>query len=144
MERSSSARALARDRGRWSEWRRARLLQERAIAEGFDWPNLAAVFEKVQEELAELREAVREGQGIEDEFGDVLLVLGRLALMLDVDPERALGQARRKFTRRYTRYRRLLAAHHDSPNIPDPELSQTLWDRVKEEERRLLRGERTR
>ena len=118
-----------------SEWARVRTLQERAIRQGFDWPEVTAIVEKVQEELDELRAAVDSGCGTKEEFGDVLLVLGRLALALGVDPEDVLAAARRKFARRYRRYRQFLVALAPSAGAVDPELSQALWDRVKEEER---------
>lgn len=119
-----------------------RALQARATREGFDWPDLDAVFAKVEEELAELRAAVADGESgaVEEEFGDVLLVLGRLALALDLDPERALGGARRKFARRYRRYRALLAETRGGSGAPDPAAIQALWDRVKAEERRAAGG----
>ena len=117
------------------EWGRALALQARAVREGFDWPDLKAILEKAQEELGELMTAVDERVGIEEEFGDLLFVLGRLALALGLDPEHALAEARIKFERRYRRYRELARACGGEPNPRDPSSIQALWDRVKAEER---------
>ncbi len=103
---------------------------------GFDWPDLASVLLKVREELDELVNAMARCEGIEEEFGDLLLVLGRLALALELDPERALAAARRKFDRRYRRYRELAVEAGCVTATLDPSFSQELWDRVKAEERR--------
>ena len=117
------------------EWGRALALQARAVREGFDWPDLKAILAKAQEELDELVTAVDERVGIEEERGDLLFVLGRLALALGLDPEHALAEARIKFERRYRRYRELARACGGEPDPRDPASIQALWDRVKAEER---------
>lgn len=78
---------------------RAQKLQSRAARVGFDWPEAAPVFEKVAEELTELR-AADGRQAQQEELGDVLFTLVNLARHLELDAETALRQANDKFTRR--------------------------------------------
>lgn len=82
---------------------RAAKLQKRAARVGFDWPDTDGIFEKVEEELGELREAVQscDGDHIEEEMGDLLFVMANLSRRLKVDPEQALRGAIRKFERRF-------------------------------------------
>lgn len=82
---------------------RARKLQKRAARVGFDWPDTDGIFDKIEEELAELREAVDRGdtRHSEEELGDLLFVVANLSRRLKVDPERALRGAARKFEQRF-------------------------------------------
>lgn len=83
---------------------RACKLQKKAANAGFDWPDTGAVFEKVTEELEELRQEIDTGNevdNIRDEVGDLLFAVVNLARHAGVDPESALRQANRKFTRRF-------------------------------------------
>lgn len=82
----------------------SRELQEAAASEGFDWPDVAPLWDKIAEELGELREAVEQAQGAarrQDELGDLLFVIVNLARHLQVDPAAALAGANDKFRRRY-------------------------------------------
>lgn len=83
--------------------KRAQKLGSRASRVGFDWPDRQGVREKIREEIDELEEAVgtREVADIEEEFGDVLFAVVNLARHLDIDPEKALTGANRKFERRF-------------------------------------------
>lgn len=82
---------------------RAQKLQKRAAKTGFDWPSADAVWEKLDEEIAEVKEAIQSGEksAIEDEIGDLLFTAVNLARKLGVDSEIALRTANRKFTRRF-------------------------------------------
>ena len=79
-------------------------IQERAAKVGFDWPknHIEDVLAKVDEELAEVKEAIASGsrEAIEDELGDVLFIVTNLARHLKTDPEIALHQATDKFAGR--------------------------------------------
>lgn len=79
-------------------------IQEKARAVGFDWEKPEQVFEKVQEEISELRLEVEknEVEKIEDEFGDVLFSLINYARFLNVNPEDALEKTNKKFIKRFT------------------------------------------
>jgi MazG family protein len=123
---------------------RAVKLQKRAAEVGFDWPSLAPVLAKVEEEIAELKEAVTEDQGDEsesakrvaEEFGDLLFVMANLARHLKVDPEAALRDANGKFVRRFRSIEAALAK--DGRRCEDASLEEMdqLWDEAKEAERK--------
>lgn len=82
---------------------RAWRIQNKAAAVGFDWPDHHGAMAKVEEEWEETREAIASGDtaAIEEELGDLLFVLVRLAQKLRVDPEQALRATIRKFEFRF-------------------------------------------
>ena len=82
---------------------RARQLQKDAARLGFDWPSIDPVLDKLEEEIAELRQAVAEGDrtAMNDELGDVMFVCVNVARHFKVDAEFALRQTNRKFERRF-------------------------------------------
>ena len=82
----------------------AEKLQKKAAKVGFDWDSVAPVWDKVAEELQELREAVAEKDSghINEELGDVLFSLVNLARFLKVDPELALMHTNCKFMHRFS------------------------------------------
>lgn len=83
--------------------KRAQKLGKRAGRVGFDWPDRQGVRAKIEEELDELEQAVgvRDAAGIEEEMGDLLFAVVNLARHLDIDPEKSLSGANRKFERRF-------------------------------------------
>ncbi len=87
---------------------RAEKLQRRAANHGFDWPDVEPVFDKLHEEIDELKEAwhdARSGAGkveaVEDELGDLLFVCVNLARFMKVNPEQALNSTNHKFEARF-------------------------------------------
>ncbi len=82
---------------------RAVKLQKRAARVGFDWPDAAAVFPKIEEELQELREGMAAGDAANtfEEVGDVLFAMSNLARKLGVDAEAALRASNAKFELRF-------------------------------------------
>lgn len=82
---------------------RAQKLQKRAARVNFDWPSSTRVLEKLDEELAELRDAVagNDAAAIEDEMGDLLFTCVNLARHLRLDAESSLRRASRKFEKRF-------------------------------------------
>ena len=82
---------------------RARQLQERAAAQGFDWPELADIWAKVFEELDELAAGIAQHDALNtaEEMGDVLFALTNLARRLGVDPAAALEATNQKFITRF-------------------------------------------
>ncbi len=117
---------------------RAVKLQNRAARIGFDWPGVAPVDDKLQEELAELAQAREAGdeQHVFEEFGDVLFVMANLARHLNIDPEAALRAANDKFIRRFNAVEDSLLAMGKAPEQASLEEMDKLWDAAKEAERR--------
>jgi ATP diphosphatase len=83
--------------------KRAEKLGSRASRVGFDWPDRKGVREKIREELSELEEAIgaRDGDHIDEEFGDLLFAVVNMARHLGVDPEKSLTAANYKFENRF-------------------------------------------
>jgi XTP/dITP diphosphohydrolase len=83
---------------------KASRIQEKARGVGFDWDNTEQVWDKVQEELQELKTEVDSGAStarIEEELGDALFSVINYARFLDVDPESALERTNKKFIKRF-------------------------------------------
>ena len=83
---------------------RAEKLTKRAARVGFDWPHVDQVFDKMAEEIGELRHEIAEDAPrarLEDELGDLLFCMANLARHLKLDPEHALRAANAKFERRF-------------------------------------------
>lgn len=117
---------------------RALKLQRRAARVGFDWPDLPPIFDKIVEEVDELREAVDAGglpARVAEEIGDLLFAVVNLARRTDIDPEQALRSACRKFARRFRRVEERLAAAGTSPAAATLDEMEAEWQRAKAEER---------
>lgn len=112
---------------------RAQKLQKRASRAGFDWPETAPVFDKVQEELDELREAVSGGdhQAVAEEMGDLLFAMVNLARHVEVDAEAALRAGNGKFERRFQFIEQRLAASGATMEQTDLQQLDRLWDEAK-------------
>jgi len=82
---------------------KANRIQDKVAGAGFDWEEPQQVFQKVQEELAELQQEVNSGSAdrVEAEFGDVIFSLVNYARFLDINPENALERTNKKFMRRF-------------------------------------------
>ncbi len=116
---------------------RAQRLGEKAAAVGFDWPDIAGVREKVDEELREIDQAIAGGNQaeIEHEIGDLLLAVSRLSAKLGVAPEDALRSALRRFTHRFESVEsQVLANGGEVAKTPLEELDR-IWNNVKAAER---------
>jgi MazG family protein len=116
---------------------RAEKLQKRAARTGFDWTETPPIFDKLEEEVAEVKAAIAAGDPaeIEDEVGDLLFVAANLARRLDIDPEQALRKANAKFERRFRAMEAAAAAEgvdFASLSLDDQE---AYWQRVKAAER---------
>ncbi len=115
---------------------RAQKLQARAARVGFDWPDAAPVYDKVDEELAEVRDAAAKGDvaALTDEIGDLLFSVVNLARHLNVDPEGALRAGNAKFERRFHRLETLASDRGVNLRTADLAALDALWDAAKAEE----------
>jgi ATP diphosphatase len=114
---------------------RADKLQKRASRVGFDWPSIHGVSDKVEEELDELREEIKNNAGADalmDEAGDLLFAAVNLVRHAGIDPEAALRQGNRKFSRRFRMVERLSEAAGKTVAATDLDTLDRYWDEVKE------------
>jgi ATP diphosphatase len=108
-------------------------IQDRAAHHGFDWPDVLPVFDKVMEELDEVKEAWESGDQahIQEEIGDLLLVVVNLARHLNVNAEVALRESTKKFSRRFQHIEQQVKA--SDRNLKDYELAEldAFWNEAK-------------
>ncbi|MGI6678153.1 MAG: nucleoside triphosphate pyrophosphohydrolase [Dehalobacterium sp.] len=110
---------------------RSEKLQQKAARVGFDWPNIQGAWDKVSEELGELREAEEIGIGIKEELGDLLFAVVNIARFLDVDAEEALQDANRKFIQRFTYIEEQAKAQNLSLQDLSLEKMDQFWNQAK-------------
>ena len=111
---------------------RAEKLQKRAAKTGFDWPDTEGPYEKLTEEIQEVKDAVSAGNPdeIESEIGDLLFSVVNLARKLKVDPEVALRNTNDKFTRRFNAIEEKAEPNLQSLTLDEME---ALWQAAKKE-----------
>ena len=116
---------------------RAAKLTKRAARVGFDWPSTDEVFDKLDEEVAELKAEIAAGDldKAREEMGDLLFVMANLARKLGVEPEDALRGANAKFVRRFGFIEAELAKDGRTPDQSDLAEMDGLWDAAKAAER---------
>ena len=110
---------------------RASRIQEKAAAVGFDWDRKEQVLLKVDEELDELKHAILNNKGIEEELGDVLFTVVNLSRHLGYDSESSLKKSIDKFSNRFKRIEKDLK--RKNINIKDLSLEELdqIWDKNK-------------
>ena len=115
---------------------RSEKLQKRAARTGFDWTDPADIFNKLDEEIGEVREAIDEQDTdhIEEELGDLLFVAVNLARRLNVDPEIALRKANNKFERRFRAMEKRADGGETGFAALPLEEQEKLWQIVKQDE----------
>lgn len=106
---------------------RAHTLSVRAARAGFEWPNEEGVWEKLEEELAELRQATTP-ENVEEEIGDVLFTIVNLARWRQVDPEAALSKMLDRFS---GRFQHMEALAEKPLGELSPERWEELWQLAK-------------
>ncbi len=114
---------------------KAQRLGTKAARVGFDWDQANDVLDKIDEELGELRAAVRRADrtDVREEIGDLLFSVVNLARKLEIDPEGALEATNRKFARRFRWVERQL---RDEGHRVDPahvERMEQLWNACKDD-----------
>lgn len=112
---------------------RAQKMTEAAATVGFDWDRTDAVIVKVEEELHELRMAMRDErpENIREEIGDLLFTLVNLCRFVKVNADEALRQANRKFAERFVCMEQKLAAAGKTPQQASLAEMDALWDECK-------------
>ncbi len=113
---------------------RALKLQQRAARVGFDWPAVMPIFDKLLEEVAELRAAISEGLSLEaqtGELGDVIFAAINLGRHLGINPEDAVRSTNAKFERRFRHIETQLHAQGRRPAQADLHELDTLWEQAK-------------
>ncbi len=115
---------------------RAYRVTERASRVGFDWQKTDDVFEKLDEEIEELHEALPRGDRdqIEDEVGDVFFVLVNIARLSGINPEEALRGTTNKFIKRFRHIEKTFRGSHKRLKEASLEEMDRLWERAKGEE----------
>jgi nucleoside triphosphate diphosphatase len=106
----------------------------RVAAVGFDWPAAEDVVDKIEEEVGELRDAVRTNEGharIEEEMGDLLFSIANLARKLRVEPESALRRANEKFCQRFEALERELDKQGYAVHDATLEQMEEVWGQIK-------------
>ncbi|MEX2524067.1 MAG: nucleoside triphosphate pyrophosphohydrolase [Gammaproteobacteria bacterium] len=112
-------------------------LQKRAAAVGFDWPNVAPVLDKIEEEIREVRQELQSGadlRDLEEEIGDLLFSVVNAARHAGCEPEAALRRANRKFIRRFRHIETALQEHGRSLEEATMEEMEALWQEAKKTE----------
>jgi MazG family protein len=112
---------------------RAQKLSARAARVGFDWPKLADLFAKLDEEVAELQAEIPSGapERLAEEMGDLLFVMANLCRKLGLDGEATLRAANAKFTRRFQSVEARLAAEGRGPAEAGLAEMEAHWAAVK-------------
>ena len=112
---------------------RAQKLQKRAAGVGFDWPQVSPVLEKVEEEVAELREALAQGQmdAIREEMGDLLFTCVNLSRHLKLDAETSLRESSSKFEQRFRKMEAMAATAGTPLDALEDSALDALWERAK-------------
>ncbi len=123
----------------------AHQLATKAARVGFDWQRLEDIFDKLHEEIEELRAAIREreeaapgaeGQSarVREEVGDLLFAVTNIARHLGVEPEAALKLTNRKFRRRFRHIERGLEARGREPGAATLDEMEELWQEAKRDD----------
>ena len=119
---------------------RAQKLQSRAASHGFDWSEIDPVFDKIFEEVAEIKECISRNESsdrLQDEVGDLLFACVNLARHLQCKAELSLQGCNEKFVRRFSFIEQSLAKQ--GKQLSDCDLSEldALWDQAKIEEKQV-------
>ena len=117
----------------------AHQISSRAARVGFDWPDVEGIFDKLQEEVAELKEVISTAddagrrERLEDEIGDMLFVIVNIARYLKIDSEAALKRSNRKFKSRFRYMESELAKQGKTLEQASLEEMEALWQKSKSE-----------
>lgn len=112
---------------------RSQKIQKRAAKTGFDWPEAAPIFDKIEEEIAEVQEAIslNSPENIQEEIGDLLFAVVNLARHVGVNAEEALRAANHKFEDRFSKMEALAAKQGKVFTSLTLDEQEVLWQQVK-------------
>lgn len=116
---------------------KAMRLQEKAKQVGFEWDNRDQVWDKVEEEITELKEAIAVGEQekIEDEFGDVVFSLINYARFLQIDAENALEKTNKKFIHRFTQMEQEALQNGKALTEMSLQEMDSIWNTIKQRQK---------
>lgn len=108
-------------------------IQEKAKGIGFEWEHAEDVWNKVEEELGEVKMAIEKNDQneIEEEFGDLLFSLVNYARFIKINPENALSRVNNKFVERFKLMEELMDAENVDISSSTLEVMDTYWERAK-------------
>lgn len=114
-------------------------LQERAAKVGFDWSSAEPILDKIEEEIGELREALKDGDSrkVADELGDLIFAVVNIGRHVHADAEDALRGTNTKFRRRFSHIETSLQATGETLEAATLERMEELWQAAKAIERQL-------
>lgn len=112
---------------------RAHRMQAKAATVGFDWPDEKPVWEKLDEEIRELNQAIAQNnqKEIEEEFGDLLFTVVNLSRFLKVNPEASLRKAVDKFSVRFQQLEKKVKQENRSLSEMTLDEMDEIWDQIK-------------
>jgi XTP/dITP diphosphohydrolase len=112
---------------------KANRIQEKVRGVGFDWEEIEQVWDKVDEEISELREEIKRNnkEAIESEFGDVLFSIINAARLYGIDPEAALEKTNRKFIKRFNHLEQETIAKGKSLHGMTLDEINVIWEKTK-------------
>ena len=115
-------------------YRKTEYLTNLASKNGFKWPNRKVCFEKIEEELLELKIALlkNDKKNIQEEIGDILFTLNSFAQLSKVDMLDCLGQANNKFEKRFNTLKKYAEIENIDLKIVSSEIKEKLWKKAKE------------
>lgn len=115
---------------------RAYEIQSKVAKVGFDWADVEPVWDKLAEEVRELKEAAggTDARSIEGELGDLLFTVVNLGRLLGIDPTLALNGTNQRFISRFQQLESRLAAQGLTPREAGLERMDALWNQIKDQE----------
>jgi MazG family protein len=115
---------------------KANRIQEKVRGVGFDWENREQIWDKVQEEIKELREEIKNGnkKHIESELGDVFFSLINASRLYEIDPEAALEKTNRKFIKRFNYLESETISKGKSLHNMSLDEMNVIWEEAKKED----------
>jgi len=115
---------------------KANRIQEKVRGVGFDWEKRDQIWDKVMEEISELKEEIENHntESIESELGDVLFSIINAARLYDIDPEAALEKTNRKFIKRFNFLEKETIAKGKSLHEMSLDEMNVIWEKAKEED----------